>query len=502
MRPLVDSLTGGLATHAVLPACEAAAAEIQELRARVIDLEDQIQLLGGVASTSSRPPLALHASDASASIAPVMMLSVAPQCTRKRMPRTNLALLLPSTPDADLSLHDGRCSRRYVNLEAAWEACMAEPECTGVVRDNGLSCPIKPHERVGRSRRRQGDLMKFELRGGAVQSGASAAWVCLSRLSAFDSSMRGTRVASWAQPNATMAIEGYLFIILGPCSLPDLGCPFIRDAREAIRTVRHVDSKRPIAIVTDGGVHSASLLKATRADIVKIVPAEVAAAAGEAWTTKDMRVRKLLAYEQSPFERTVFLDGDTRVLSDRVAMLFKTLNVFELAAAFECCRIDWSDSKRPYDKSDFFLGWEMQTGVMAYKRTPRVSAFWAAAVSEYSNRAAFWEHRSSGEQGATTLALARTDVRFMPLPPAFNARPYTLYMHLNVFGVAVYHGHDLPKSLEGRNASLEAIIGKRMLHDWIKEAAWLASEFRDSVTVSPDHVATSLEAMLVENHGG
>ena len=96
----------------------------------------------------------------------------------------------------------------------------------------------------------------------------------------------------------------------------------------------------------------------------------------------DVRGHKLLAYTQSPFERTIFLDGDTFVRTARVEMLFDALEVgvgvrirvrlrvkvrvgnpnlnpkpnpnpnpnpypnqhFELAAAFECCRVDWAST--------------------------------------------------------------------------------------------------------------------------------------------------------------
>ena len=113
-------------------------------------------------------------------------------------------------------------------------------------------------------------------------------------------------------------------------------------------------------------------------------------------------------------------------------------------------------------------GWEMQTGVMAYRKSPRVDQFWRVAYNEYSRQTRYWEQRSSGEQGAATCAppilrsraharflwhpfrssqarcsraildartprvgrryaLGMTDIRFIPLPPAFNARPYTLF---------------------------------------------------------------------------
>ena len=70
---------------------------------------------------------------------------------------------------------------------------------------------------------------------------------------------------------------------------------------------------------------------------------------------------------------------------------------------------------------------------------------------------------SSGEQGAATLALARTDLRYVPLPPGFNARPYTMLSYLSIFGIPVYHGKELWKGLDlsGQPAEQETIIAQR-----------------------------------------
>ena len=56
-----------------------------------------------------------------------------------------------------------------------------------------------------------------------------------------------------------------------------------------------------------------------RPDIVQPLRAE-----GDGYGS-DVRGHKLLAYTQSPFERTVFLDGDTFVRTARVEMLFDAL---------------------------------------------------------------------------------------------------------------------------------------------------------------------------------
>ena len=61
-------------------------------------------------------------------------------------------------------------------------------------------------------------------------------------------------------------------------------------------------------------------------------------------------------------------------------------------------------------------------------------------------------------------------MRFLPLPPAFNARPFTMYQWLKAFGMPVYHGKELwaRTGLNGQPAEPEAVIRERMERDWGK----------------------------------
>ena len=96
------------------------------------------------------------------------------------------------------------------------------------------------------------------------------------------------------------------------------------------------------------------------------------------------------------------------------------------------------------------------------------SQFWRKTAEIYRARRAFWAKRSSAEQGAATLALAQSDVRFLPLPPAFNARPFIMYQWVKAFGMPVYHGKDLwtHRGLGGEPAEPEDVIRQRMERDW------------------------------------
>jgi len=315
---------------------ESCSSEVLRLRARVATLEAQL------AATALAPvevtPRVISA--------PVYRNSTVgldrrlEECTRQRFAQTNLRALLPSLPDADLSLHDGRCSRRYADLDAAWTACMAEPACAGVVRDNGLRCSSPPPLRgrgKGGGRRQQGKL-EYELRGHGIESGATVAWACPSRLAALEV-VTGTFAAPRSPSGAASAAQGYIFITLGACARPGYACHFVRETRDAIRALRLVDSQRPIAVLSDGSVPTQPLLKATGSDLVTVI--DVGSLRGKskaAGTTADLRVRKLLAYGQSPFEQTVFLDADThaRPSASSVAVLSRKTSHSPRARARRC----------------------------------------------------------------------------------------------------------------------------------------------------------------------
>eukprot|EP00966_Prymnesium_polylepis_P280558 6482216-Prymnesium_polylepis.1 len=204
--------------------------------------------------------------------------------------------------------------------------------------------------------------------------------------------------------------------MIGGCPDASYKCNFVREVSQAVQAVRGVlggRGERSIAVLADGGVPLQWIYDHVKPDIVQARSiarrtsprvahaaaqrrfsrggAELAALAIRGWRAaaapspalnnariprppqpltfndvldKDARAKKLLAYPQTPFKQTVFMDGDTYALRN-FDVLFDALGRFDLAAAFECCRLDWSDARTPYDARGFFKGWEMQTGVMA-----------------------------------------------------------------------------------------------------------------------------------------
>ena len=219
---------------------------------------------------------------------------VAATCKYTTHSRSNLVELLPSLPGANLKKFDGRCSRRYVKLEAAWQACERDPVCVGVVRDNGLACG--------------GPLSPYELRGGGLHRGSGTAWVCEERLQ--HTAREGhSVVAPTAPPGASSAREGFSFIVLGACAMPNYDCLFVREVRDAVAALRAVfvgAQRRPIAVISDGGIPARALMEHVQPDLVTTIPQAVLTQSSFT-TVNDLRVRALARRPMAPLPRAAWI---------------------------------------------------------------------------------------------------------------------------------------------------------------------------------------------------
>lgn len=120
---------------------------------------------------------------------------------------------------------------------------LAQPRCTGVVRDNGIYC--------------SGVRKAFELRGGGTEpSRRTNAWVCGKRLAE-------TEIAEKAAlpPNSGANMEeGFLFIVHGGCARPGYNCTHVLELREAVGSLRAIPiGGRPIAVLSDGAIPASFL---------------------------------------------------------------------------------------------------------------------------------------------------------------------------------------------------------------------------------------------------
>lgn len=215
-------------------------------------------------------------------------------CSFDRRQASNLNQLLTHEDEQQ------RCTVRHLTLEQAGEACGARAECVGVVRDNGIRCA--------------NEIRQFELRGGfAMPQRGHVSWVCASRY---------RPPVGHVAPSAKGAKAGFVFMLLGSCAKPEYACTHVLELAEAIKSIRALALRpaRPIAVLSDGGGPTHEWIwEHLKPDLVQPIRPD-----GQE-LGDDLRGRKLLAYAQSPFERTVFLDGDTYVRSARVEMLFDAL---------------------------------------------------------------------------------------------------------------------------------------------------------------------------------
>jgi hypothetical protein len=144
---------------------------------------------------------------------------------------------------------------------------------------------------------------------------------------------------------------------------------------------------------------------------------------------KDARGQKMCvrALGLAPFTHNIFMDSDTVAVSSEIERIFDVLlKGFDLTGAFECCARTW-DWKVAEDA--LFHGWELQTGVLGFKRNANVADHAGKAMDLFIETGRKY---TSAEQQAETLALSQSQVRFMPLPPAFNVRGPTTKGYRNM----------------------------------------------------------------------
>jgi hypothetical protein len=123
---------------------------------------------------------------------------------------------------------------------------------------------------------------------------------------------------------------------------------------------------------------------------------------------------KIVGMIASPFERTLLIDVDTHAASD-ISEALRILDAFDIAAAHDPNR-----ASLPLDDvPDSFP--ELNTGVIAYRRTEPVERLLHAWLDEYERLAPLGP--TSYDQPSFRRALYKaTDVRMTVLPSEFNTR--------------------------------------------------------------------------------
>lgn len=188
-----------------------------------------------------------------------------------------------------------------------------------------------------------------------------------------------------------------------------------------------------------GDSEGAAIVKANcprQFDVVSIMDLAACPPASFDIRAAEMCVRSLGA---APFDYNIQMDiGDTLTLGSDIEQIFDALGQgFELASAMECCSLVWGASRRASD--NLFGGWVMQTGVLGFKKCSRVKEHASHAIGLYMDQTAQGKAFSDAEQPSETLALAKSGVRFVPLPPTFNFRRHTSTRPLTAMPAVVAH---------------------------------------------------------------
>jgi hypothetical protein len=147
---------------------------------------------------------------------------------------------------------------------------------------------------------------------------------------------------------------------------------------------------------------------------------------------------KTLLMQQTPYDRTLFVDADTRIV-EPVPELFTILDEFDFAATHEeYVNSDWFNR---YPRPDIRLGFpEFNTGILAYRRSPqmdRVLQDWSVLYRTFLDTHP--PGTKTNDQPFFRAAVYRSAVRIATLPREYNCK-FRGQGFLNGH-VKIVHGH-------------------------------------------------------------
>lgn len=187
-----------------------------------------------------------------------------------------------------------------------------------------------------------------------------------------------------------------------------------------------------------------SPLPADRADGVAYLPFE---------TSGNPYLDKLRNMAASPFEKTIYLDSDVRICGD-ITDLAEILGAYDVAAAHAPGYRGTADPEVPYA---FF---ELNTGVVAYLRTPEVCTMLEETARTYEAWCAdppdFFAQGPGGDQPALRRCLWQSNLKVYVIGSEYNYRSTKP-------GFAV----DEVRVIHGRHEDLDA-VAKTLNNDFSK----------------------------------
>ena len=196
------------------------------------------------------------------------------------------------------------------------------------------------------------------------------------------------------------------------------GSPSIREAYRSMESLKKV-SDLPVALICE---------KPTSISGIEHVPFE-----DQSFGARRVKVMLDLL---TPFEQTLYLDADTRVLSDAIAKGFEILDQgwdlvlapSENQGSLVFAHIDQEERQYTSESLENTLPLQLQAGVMWFAKTDRSAALFQAWRKE-------WLRFKKHDQAALVRALDRTACRIWILGTAWNSRRGAIVDHR--FGRAV-----------------------------------------------------------------
>lgn len=221
------------------------------------------------------------------------------------------------------------------------------------------------------------------------------------------------------------------------------GAEYIEEANESAGSFRQHNQEIPLAIATD------------QTDLVdKTLFSHIFPLTSPQGNFFDKIHGMLL----SPFRKTAFIDTDAWAIGS-VTDLFRILDHFELAVAFDPIRTDYKQEDIP----DTFP--TPNTGVIAYQNSPAVQAFLKEWLAAYELQMTL-PVKPSHDQPAFRRALYFSKLRLTILPDEWNLR--VIYPHL-IGGnaqVKIIHGRHENRARAIKNAAVASFNPRAFSRDF------------------------------------
>ena len=254
--------------------------------------------------------------------------------------------------------------------------------------------------------------------------------------------------------------QGYLYTAFGE--------RYVSEARISAASLKSVSKCAQVCLITDQPIAPGGEF-----DIVLPI---TSGASDEHYAKLDRGAyyRKIDQFVRSPFDQTIYLDSDTYI-SCPLEGLFTLLDRYELLVTLDGnaeVNYAFEQTVAPFSSIPKEFGC-FNTGVLAYRKSPRTHAFFQQWSSHHQNLAS---QHTVNDQPAFRLTLFESDIRYHTLPVIFNWFSWIPFYIPSGGSVAIMHGRNpwLFRWAKHFKAPTSIIVGPISLkHQFIYYAARL-----------------------------